>query len=157
MNPQNELLSQLRDIHTVPELPWWPPAPGWWILAVLLLVVLAWTLRKLQLRLRARQRRKLLLGFIAQVEQQVDPQASPQEYLSGLNRVFKIVAIQAFPECACAHMKGSEWTDFLKEKMEPTALHDKLEILADGPYQPFAAFDAASLASAARKWVQKYG
>ena len=39
MNP--ELLAQLRDIHAAPELPWWPPASGWWALALMLLVVLA--------------------------------------------------------------------------------------------------------------------
>ena len=36
----NDILSQLRDIHTVTEPGWWPPAPGWWVLATLLLVLL---------------------------------------------------------------------------------------------------------------------
>ena len=33
-----ELLEQLADIHLPVEISYWPPAPGWWILAVMLLV-----------------------------------------------------------------------------------------------------------------------
>lgn len=33
MNP----LDQLRDIHQPTPPPWWPPAPGWWLVATLVL------------------------------------------------------------------------------------------------------------------------
>ena len=32
-----ELLAQLADIHLPAEVSYWPPAPGWWVLALLLL------------------------------------------------------------------------------------------------------------------------
>lgn len=35
-----ELLEQLRDIHLPPEPHWFPPAPGWWILMVLVLALI---------------------------------------------------------------------------------------------------------------------
>ncbi|HAU18090.1 MAG TPA: DUF4381 domain-containing protein, partial [Marinobacter adhaerens] len=40
MNPQDPL-SQLRDIHLPETGGLWPPAPGWWVLAILLIAVLA--------------------------------------------------------------------------------------------------------------------
>ena len=39
MNPQDPL-AQLRDIHLPEPVSWWPPAPGWWLLAVLVLIAL---------------------------------------------------------------------------------------------------------------------
>ena len=35
MNPTD--LSQLRDIHLPEAVPWWPPAPGWWMLFALVI------------------------------------------------------------------------------------------------------------------------
>ena len=34
-------LAQLRDIHLPDPISGWPPGPGWWLLALLLLTVLA--------------------------------------------------------------------------------------------------------------------
>jgi hypothetical protein len=50
MHPSVE---QLRDIQGIHGVPWWPPGPGWWLLAaaVLALTFLAWRFRP-QLRLR---------------------------------------------------------------------------------------------------------
>ena len=36
MSEENPLVN-LKDIHLPPPVSFWPPAPGWWILAVLLI------------------------------------------------------------------------------------------------------------------------
>ncbi len=48
----NPALEQLRDIHLPQSVHWWPPAPGWWIVAALLLALGIWLSRYLQARYR---------------------------------------------------------------------------------------------------------
>lgn len=156
MNPQDNLLEGLRDIHGVPELPWWPPAPGWWLLAALLLAGLVWLARLGLKRYRAGQRRQRLLDFIDGIEAGIDPQVAPGPYLASLNRVFKIVALQAFPGAHCAQLAGQDWVGFVQDKLGG-ADAAPLAALADGPYRPAAEFDAGALTGLARQWVRLYG
>ena len=157
MNPQDSLLESLRDIHGVPELPWWPPAPGWWLLAGLLLTGLVCLTRHGLKRYRAGQRRQRLLDFIDGIEAGTDPEATPGVYLASLNRVFKIVALQAFPGAHCAQLAGQDWVGFVQGKLGGADAASPLAALAEGPYRPETECDAGALAHLARQWVRLYG
>ena len=155
MNP--ELVSQLRDIHTADAVSWWPPAPGWWLLAMLVLVLLAWAGHRVLARYRLHQRRKQMLGWVDHLNANIDPRRDPQAYLSTLNRIFKLIALRAFPDQPCAALSGQEWADFLIEKMAKSSSSDALNILATGPYDPAPGFDPAQLSDLARQWIKQHG
>jgi len=155
MNP--DLLSQLRDIHTAAPVGWWPPAPGWWLLAMLLLVLLVWLGRRVLARYRVYQRRKQMLGWVDHLNANIDPQRDPQAYLSTLNRIFKLVALRAFPDQHCAALNGQEWVDFLLEKTKKTQSAESLGVLATGPYDPAPKFDPDQLSELSRYWIRQHG
>ena len=155
MNP--DLLSQLRDIHTAAPEPWWPPAPGWWVLALLLLFFLGWLARRLLARYRVRQRRRQMLGWVDHLNENINPQRDPQAYLSTLNRIFKLVALRAFPDRQCAAMAGQEWVNFLLENMEKSPAAESLIVFATGPYEPSPSFDPVLLSKLTRAWIKRHG
>ena len=155
MNP--DLMAQLRDIHGAPPVSWWPPAPGWWVVALLVLAVLLWFGRRLLARYRVHQRRQQMLGWIDHLNANVDPQKDPQAYLSTLNRVFKVVALRAFPEQQCAGMAGEEWTGFLQRNLNAQQSDEALSVLASGPYSPAPQFDSAIISELARAWIKQHG
>ncbi len=155
MNP--DLMAQLRDIHSAPPVPWWPPAPGWWVVALLVLAVLVWFGRQLLARYRVHQRRLQMLSWIDHLNATVDPQKDPQAYLSTLNRVFKVVALRAFPEQQCARMAGHEWTDFLQRNLHAKQPGETLSVLVSGPYNPAPQFDSAIISELARAWIKQHG
>lgn len=43
--PSSIPLPGLRDIHPPDPISWWPPAPGWWLVATILILIWAVTLR----------------------------------------------------------------------------------------------------------------
>lgn len=155
MNP--DLLSQLRDIHAAAPVPWWPPAPGWWVLALLVLVFLGWLGRRLLARVRLYQRRKKMLGWVEHLNANIDPRRDPQAYLSTLNRIFKLVAMRAFPAQQCAALNGQDWVNFLIENMKNSQSADLLGVLATGPYDPAPKFDPELMSELARNWIRQHG
>ena len=155
MNP--DLLTQLRDIHAAPAVSWWPPAPGWWVLALLLLILLLWLGRRLLARIRVHQRRKQMLAWVDHLNANIDPQRDPQAYLSTLNRIFKLVALRAFPKQQCAALAGQDWADFLVANMPNSQSAGSLKVLASGPYEPAPQFDPDTLSELTRDWIKQHG
>ncbi len=151
------LLEQLQDIHTAGSPLWWPPAIGWWVLALLLLVLLIITTRFLRLKLAARRRRREWLQALEAIGREWDPQCDAHQYLAALNRLFRAVALKAFPGTACASLQGDEWVAFIRSLLPESKDDSSLAVLARGPYEPIPDFDARSLNEQARQWVRRYG
>jgi hypothetical protein len=157
VNDSNNLLSQLRDIHAAADPGWWPPAPGWWVLALLVLALVAWMLRYGYRRWMVMRRRRKLLSALEDMARAIDPLQQPHEYLSRLNRLFRVVALRAFPNTACVRLQGIEWVRFIQSLLPQNVHAEGLSALASGPYQPKPEFDAGELHALARIWVGKYG
>jgi hypothetical protein len=69
MNPTVDLSAlPLRDIHLPGAISWWPPAPGWWVLAVLAMLTAVvvglyyWRQRHRRAALRALRQVRVALG-----------------------------------------------------------------------------------------------
>ncbi len=158
MNPEDaQLLAELKDIHAAAAPGWWPPAPGWWLLAALLLLMLAFALRAVARRLALLRRRRRWLRALDEVERAWHPAERPHDYLAGLNRLFRAVALQAFPGTGCARLQGAEWVAFIRSLLPEGPGADSLAALASGPYEPAPEFDAPALREQARAWVKRYG
>lgn len=153
MNP--DPLEQLRDIHAAADASWWPPAPGWWMLFLLLLLTVIFVGRFIVARRKVQRRRQQMLGWIDHLNVWVDPLAQPQAYLSGMNRVFKAVALKAFPAENCAALSGIAWVTFLRQKLEGQT--ESLQVLATGPFDPKPEFDADAISELGRDWIKRYG
>ena len=65
----NPALEQLRDIHLPQAVHWWPPAPGWWIVAAVVLALMIWLSRYLQARYRRQYFRGETQDLLKQVWQ----------------------------------------------------------------------------------------
>jgi hypothetical protein len=158
VNPElPNALANLRDIHGAAPVPWWPPAPGWWVLAAIVLLGLLWLARRWTAARRVRQRRQRLLDYLELLPQTLDPQAQPQAFLAAVNGVLKMVALRAFPDQPAARLKGREWVEFLAAGLEGSHVPEGFAALAEGPYMPQPQFDPETLGRSARQWIERHG
>ena len=127
------------------------------MLAAILLAGLLLILRLLARRWAIRRRRARLLTVLEYIHNQYDPADSASEYLSQLNRFFRVVAIRAFPGTASSRLQGPAWVEFLRSLLPDGPAASSLAALESGPYQPHPEFDAAALHALAREWVKRYG
>lgn len=156
-NDLQHQLAQLADIHAAAEPQWWPPAPGWWLLAGIALAVLLVLARQFASRLADRRRRRAWLTELDALRERHDPAETPRDYLAALNRLFRAVALRAFPDTACARLEGEEWVAFIAGRMPAEATLEPLDVLARGPYEPAPSFDEAALRRLAAAWVKRHG
>jgi hypothetical protein len=97
-----------------------------------------------------------MLVWVDHLNTNIDPQRDPQAYLSTLNRIFKLVALRAFPGQHCAALAGQDWADFLAANMK-THSAESLNVLASGPYDPAPQFDAGTMSELTRSWIKQHG
>mgnify|MGYP001823332300 CR=1 FL=1 len=153
----SQQLAQLTDIHVAAEPGLWPPAPGWWLLAALALIGLFLLLRIAARKRAVRRRRRAWQQELEFLRQRFDPADQPHEYLAAVNRLFRAVALRAFPDTACARLEGQDWVAFLTGLMPESETAEDLAVLARGPYAPAPEFEPESLQRLAAAWVERYG
>jgi hypothetical protein len=119
VNPSDPL-AQLRDIHLPEAVSWWPLAPGWWVLAALLVAGFAYTGHYLWQCHQAFSYRRQALQQIKQL-----PNNSQHQRITALFALLKRVAVSAYPELNLSSLSQAEFIDFLK-KTTPKAGFDQL-------------------------------
>src|SRR5262245_63229264 len=100
-------LDRLNDIVVPPPVPWWPPAPAWYavgIIVLILLAVLAWQM--IAWRMRTRYRRAALAELAT-----IDTRSS--HALGAVAELVKRVALAAFPREQVASLAVDVWLAFL--------------------------------------------
>jgi len=146
MNPSASSLDRLHDIVLPPEVPWWPPAPGFWFLCVLILApvfLFAWRSWR---HWRADAYRRAALRELANA-------SSPAMLAAVLRRT----ALAAFPREMVAVLTGSRWVDWLAAHSPEPVPEAVREQLAIGIYAaPAGPPELTGLADFAGRWIRHH-
>ncbi|HEB87881.1 MAG TPA: DUF4381 domain-containing protein [Gammaproteobacteria bacterium] len=156
MNPVSQPVLQLRDIHLPVEPGFWPPAPGWWILALLLLVLLIWATRVALHRYRLRRQRQRILAMLDELEQ--EPHDITPQRIARISSLLRRLALMHYPRQRVAALTGTNWLQFLDESGgDGRFSHGPGQVLASGPYQPTlpSDLDIGALSVLLRDWIKK--
>ncbi|GAB4189030.1 MAG: hypothetical protein Tsb002_15770 [Wenzhouxiangellaceae bacterium] len=140
MNP----LAQLRDIHAAPTPDWWPPAPGWWLLALILAVLLFYIVRGAMRWLRRWRRRRAIIAEFTQTLSRYDEHGDRRRLAMELDLLLRRLALLRWGADS-AGATGEQWL-----RLWSAAADDPMaRLLLTAPYQARPDYDVASL----HNWV----
>jgi len=154
--PQGEQLV-LRDIHLPQPVSWWPLAPGWWILAAIVIVIILASLFALH-RHRQRRYRRIALQQLNLLEKSFCVDHNHQHLMQELSKLLRHMAVLHYPPRQCAGLYGEKWLNFLDQtlgnKRSDGNQHHPFSAgvgrcLADAPYQTATEKNITTLATTA--------
>jgi hypothetical protein len=108
--PAANPLADLKPIHLPADPAWWPPAPGWWIVAALLLAALLVLGVFLWRKYRWRQWQETVLN---EVDHAIARHNQRHLQIAGLSEILRRVALRRYPRERVASLHGAAWLDFL--------------------------------------------
>jgi hypothetical protein len=152
-------LDRLHDIVPPPSASWWPPAPGWyWVLGIFLVLTFILILRS-ALRWQRNRYRREALAELAIHESALTEAVRRAAAISAMAELLKRAALTVFPREHVASLTGPAWFTFLDRTGRTTAFSaGSGRTLEDAAYDPrnVAALDESSareLASVVRHWL----
>lgn len=152
-----ELLAQLADIHLPAEISFWPPAFGWWILALLLLIAGSFATRKLYEKAEQRKACQNALAELENCLERLDEDAGQKKllrYVNDVNSVLRRVALVKFPESNPGSLVGETWIAFIRRTGNSSQLDDQLSAaLSHGRFRKRIEVDSQALNQMARSWI----
>ena len=153
MNP--DPLAALHPLREPAAVGWWPPAPGWWVLLLLALAVIAVTCYLLWRRYQRGAYRRRALRQLEQLHCQHAQNPDNGRYLEGVNALLKSVALVAYPARDVASRHGESWRLFLNEHLPGD--EQFTEEFGDAAYrQTPPAIDEQKLYRSASYWIRHH-
>jgi hypothetical protein len=149
----------LRDIHGLDSIPWWPLAPGWWVVAGIAgFLLLAWFAIRWWMRngllgnWRTDARRKL------RELKKALPKEDPRLLAGKLSELLRRIAMARSGRLAAAGLTGESWLGWLAENDSSGFDWEKRgQILLVAPYMPpnmeVERKELSVLVRAALRWI----
>lgn len=153
-------LSQLRDIHGLDPISWWPLAPGWWfvgVLAVAALTLIAMLVAHWRQPFGSWQRDAA--AKLGRLQRRLKQQSAKQSAVE-LSELLRRIAMARQGRESCAGLSGRDWLRWLRQQ-DPKGFDWEAQggLLISLPYGPEtdpagARAQLRVLARAAEQWTR---
>jgi len=148
-------LAALKDIHLPPPVSWWPPAPGWWLLAFLFLAGFVAAGYFLWRFYHSRAYRRAALRELQILRQAMG--TDERKRLEQLAALVRRVAIEGCGREQVVGLSGRPWLGFLDRTGATTEFsRGPGRALGEDLYRPGAAADLEKLMPLVETWIRRH-
>lgn len=150
MNP----LEQLKDIHAAPDPGIWPLAPGWWLLMVLIILLIATAVYAIR-RYRSLRRRRAILKEFESVFAGYQNHSDSNKLAAQLHRLIRRMML-ANGERQQLGLTGEAFLSYLDQSSDDQLFTQGIgRVLLDAPYRPKSSFDVSALHAVVMQWARQ--
>ncbi|WP_144393396.1 DUF4381 domain-containing protein [Pleionea sediminis] len=125
-------LAQLKDIHTPDPISWWPLAPGWWILAVLIIITLffltRWIIKRVQDKPAIKQAKQAI--------EQLKTKPPEKQFLVEALHLLRRSALSKFAKEQVASLPLHTLAQQLSKAQQLTLNSPSIELMHTAQYAP---------------------
>jgi hypothetical protein len=148
-------LNELHDIHVPPPISWWPLAPGYFLL--IMIIVLTSIGIGLHYRYRrARQIKKASLRELTNYQNTYNQHPEQAAVIAAqISLLLKQVALLYYPRDVVASLQGDAWLRFLTESGKKLDFTRERAALLEAPFVPTTTVTLTGLFSLARHWIKQ--
>lgn len=146
MNAPATSLDRLHDLVLPPAVPWWPPAPGWYVVFTLALVAAAWMAIHAWRHWQANAYRREATRELASLESS-----------AAIAELLRRTALAIAPRSVIAEKTGTAWLDWLAAQVTdpmPDTVRAQLTIGVYG--LPAASEELNALRDYAACWITRH-
>lgn len=145
----------LRDLHLPDPVGWWPLAPGWWIVLLVIAVAAGWGLWRIYTKRQFNRPRRYALRELARYETEYLEHRNPVMLGKQLSELLRRGMLAYAPRDEVAGLTGESWLAWLDRGMPlPYFTTEGGKSLMQLPYRDpagdFSDVDIAALLSAVR-------
>lgn len=154
----SQQLQNLRDIHMPEPVGFWPLAPGWYVLAVILLLLLLYVGYVIYRRHQRGRAKREALSLLLEYERQYAAGSETGVISAQISELLRRVALVYYPRARVAGLSGLPWIAFLNETSSKINFNEISGLILDLPYQNKSSdVDLKPLFSSAKAWVKQRG
>ena len=148
-------LAQLKDIHLPSSIGWWPPAPGWWLVMLIVTLLMAWITWRTWQWWQALKPKRQALQILDQIEKKANHNGSVNEACAQVSQLLRRVALTYYPIEDVAGLKNDAWINFLNQHGKKVNFNAVREHLLIYPYNNQTKAKLAPLFGRARVWIKQ--
>ena len=136
---------ELRDIHLPTDPGYWPLAPGWWVLIVIILVLAYFVFKKLAKIQKTKHINNLMQQELLAVRESYKKHDNKHQLAVDISTLLNRFVIHVLKDSRACSLTGDAWIAYLNSRVQAQVFDEFKKELTQAQYQKEVDFDVSRL------------
>lgn len=150
-------LAQLKDIHLPSSIGWWPLAPGWYVLMILIFLMVFVISYLFYRRAQDAKPKLQALKLLKKYQQHYEKEPNSQMTSARVSELLRRVALVYFPREQVASLHGESWIAFLNQTGKGIDFEPIQYMLLELPFKAQDSINLNPLFTRVETWIRQRG